>query len=128
MVLTTWGKEILKGMEEERNNIKKSRAETQARIEKLKAQLLAKQQKEALESEEKEKPKKRKPSNLKRKTLKGKETQIMDAVSFAHKEGDRALITTNMNVSNGLTAGDKRTLRKSIQLAIKEKLGGGLYI
>ena len=85
---------------------------------------------EILEKEEKSKKRGRpkKPSNLKRKVLKGKEYQIMDAVSFAHKEGDRALITTNMNVSNGLSAGDKRTLKKSIQLAIKDKLGGGLYI
>jgi hypothetical protein len=44
----------------------------------------------------------------------------MDVVLFAHKEGDRALITTNINVLNNLSIKDKETLIKSIVVNLNE--------
>jgi len=68
----------------------------------------------------------KKQSLLKRKTLKGKETQIMDAKSTAHKVGDKAVITTDMNVSNGLSPKDKKALRASVMKALDNNIKGGM--
>ena len=78
-----------------------------------------------MESLEK-KPKTKKQSILKRKVLKGKERQIMDATSTAHKVGDKAVITTDMNVIGRLSPKDKKALKASIMKAIKEHIGAGI--
>jgi predicted HAD superfamily phosphohydrolase len=70
------------------------------------------------------KPKKQ--SLLKRKTLKGKETQIMDAKSTAHKVDDRAVISTDMNVTGGLSTKDKKALRASVMKALDDNIKGGM--
>jgi len=49
-----------------------------------------------------------KQSKLKTKTLSGKESTVMREISKAHKEGDKAMITTDMNVKTRLSTKDKK--------------------
>lgn len=71
-------------------------------------------------------PKPKRQSKLKQKTLKGKESTVMKAISKAHLKGDKAVISTDMNVRAGLSPKDKKALKASIMKALDIHIKGGM--
>lgn len=88
----------------------------------LKGQELKKRAMEILNNSSKPK----KQSKLKTKTLSGKESTVMRAISKAHMEDDKPVISTDMNVKKGLSSKDKKALKESVMKAIDHHIKGGM--